>query len=256
MRTARAHPVWSAEAIAAAVGCHASTVRKHLVACHGDWHQIAVTADASHDRARLSREPQTSAHLLARLARDPDAGIREAVPEHDAAAPATLARLTRDPNSLASDTAASHPACPQAILHRLAANPEMAHAVSRNPHCPSRLLDRLASHPNGYVRATAIVHQAVERHDEQALCTALHEAAACGVDELRNTQEWWDDVALHAEDGTTPPEDVISLADPYAFTNDVVVDTGYADDLEYRLRDIFAQAAVDAFYEDAASIGG
>ena len=172
LRCARAHPAVSTAEIAARAGCRPSTVRKHLQGVA----RPVLTPGSRQARLDAARDPATPAGVVARLAADPDPGIRRAGADHLNCPPGRLACLAAAvtgplgahdmraavaanvncpsrvlvslhgaPAAIRGEVA-SNPNCPPSVLAGLAADrtETVSDAALRNPGCAAELLERLA----------------------------------------------------------------------------------------------------------------
>ena len=149
LRIARARPDQTSAQLAAAVGCHPSTVRKHLRTVRLTRRPAAVCVEAA-SLEQLTASPHRAA--ADRLRWDGDLG-GEARQSRD---PVLLARLAADRAWWVRQGVASNPATPAHALELLAGpawdpvwpgreKAEMCARVAANPGCPPRLAARLAA---------------------------------------------------------------------------------------------------------------
>ena len=160
-RSARAAPELNVAQIARQVGCHPSTVRKHLRTMPLPGSPAAVRVEA----ASLAQLQASTRHAGTGRCLKADAGTRgdKARSSRD---PVLLARLADDPAVWVCVGAAGNPATPTQALARLAAaawtphfergGDDLALRVAANPGCSPRLLARLAAaSPKLEIRAAA-----------------------------------------------------------------------------------------------------
>ena len=141
LRTARHGPHLTAKQIAATVGCHPSTVTKHL-----RTHNRVPPTSRSERRDTAASSCTTPATLMT-LSRTDDTETRNQAASNPRCPPATLTRLANDPNRDVRWQASSNANCPPAALARFAADPD-GHArrsAAGNPNCPPPTLARLAA---------------------------------------------------------------------------------------------------------------
>ena len=152
LRTARHSPYLTATQIANIVGCHPSTVHKHL---HTRPNTDAVFARAS-QRARQA-ETAPNGTTLTPYARGSDHTARRAAARNAHCPPPQLARLAADPAWSARRAAAANAHCPPTALSRLAADPDpdVRRAATVNQNCSPETLTRAATDENWRVRAAA-----------------------------------------------------------------------------------------------------
>ena len=189
LRVARARPGCSAETIAAVVGCHASTVRRHLsdIQFSPDTSphvvEIAVTSAATADPQQLMLADQSQApRILRLLANATDTPVRAAVMSNPScpevlrlrgaidgsrwvrqcavrriAHPAALARAATDPDPYVRAEAASNSHSPERLLYRLATDPDpqTRRAVINHPKRPPDIIAALMTDPDPVVRRDA-----------------------------------------------------------------------------------------------------
>ncbi|UQN08776.1 DUF2336 domain-containing protein [Deinococcus sp. QL22] len=92
----------------------------------------------------LTRHPQITAEVLARLAQHADADIREVVARH-VRLPTTLqVRLASDPQDRVADAVFHNPSCTSEALEVLAVQPRRRLQVAKHPAASASVLERLA----------------------------------------------------------------------------------------------------------------
>ena len=158
VRVARAQPSWSSEMIAARVGCHASTVRKHMPGrVRGRRPTAAHTPE---QRALAAFRPDTEPHLLADLARGPNPTLRDLTAENTSIPLPALLRLQRDRDDRVRWSALSNPTCPPRLLARLAhhRDRDVRLAVADNTATPASALERLVADSDASVRWSALTN--------------------------------------------------------------------------------------------------
>lgn len=150
MRTARSTPTATAVQIAAAVGCHPSTVRKHLAPTPA---RAAAAADDIRRRGALD----ATASQLWRMLADGDRDVRWWAAANPRCPPAT-ARLSNDSDPGVRSTAVSNPNCPPALLRRAARHlhADVRAAAAGNPSLPPTLRSRLIADRDPAVQAAAV----------------------------------------------------------------------------------------------------
>ena len=200
VRTARCRPSLTAEQIAALVGCHTSTVRKHLAASRGK-----VRLSPGRLTSRHAKSPRRQAEVLSKrsLGVSPtlmcsSAGSSPPTPAAGrrccAASQQTPTREsprrqrdTRDARRRASrrqpatatvsarptKAAAAHPRLPAVALGRLAASRSavVRAAAASNPRCPVVLLRHLASDGISSVRGPVARNAATDAQTLTQLAT-------------------------------------------------------------------------------------
>ena len=228
LRIARSQPEWSAETIAGRVGCHPSTVHKHL---------RERRVRSQHCAAALNVEQRATA-MLAGFSRDADDRTRATVADNPSASPRMLGRLAGDCSLSVRCAAASNPQTPVKMLARLAhasdrgirigvaentsASLSMLARLRRdrddnvrwnaltNPSCPAAEVEQAAA-GNGYMEQAAAARHpncptgAVERLAAHA-DLHLRTAAAVNLASRNN-----DDEALRAALDTAIKETVAEL---------------------------------------------
>ena len=184
LRIARSAPQASVKQIAARVGCHPSTVRRHLNRRPGPG---SLTDDSAGRGlpVRVIRQSSCPPPLLRRFGEYADQGVASAAignPSYPASRltckalhgpllsrvhavsnaacrPSILGWLAGNAPELASWIAGNDNTPPKALV-RLSAdnNAETRHQVAKNPNCPPRALDRLAGDHNWQVRRSVADH--------------------------------------------------------------------------------------------------
>ena len=181
IRIARASPAWTAEQIAEAAGCHASTVRKHLSGLRTPQPLSALHGDQDRIDAAWAPRPRFVAGLR-HLAADVHREVRYRAARQTDCPPGVVARFAADPSWSVRQSAAANPNCPQPMLARLAkdrveqvraavlARGDISVSVflraaasdrvgryqaAVSARCPQPVLERLAEDPDESVRAAA-----------------------------------------------------------------------------------------------------
>ena len=154
LRAARHSPHLTAVQIAAVVGCHRSTVRKHLHRA-----PAAALAFTSAAQRRVLAAEGSAASLS--LGQGSDSGVRGAVARRLDCPPWLLHRLANDPDFVVRRWVAGNENCPQGLLARLGGGDDVwvRHNVAGNENCPRRLLTRLAGDDDRDVRMEVAVNE-------------------------------------------------------------------------------------------------
>ena len=152
IRAVRVHPYGSTTRIAAAVGCHPSTVRKHVRAAGLD---VPAAGNPDRDGTHSGEQPRQSAML----ARDPDPHIRRLVAANPQLPPAAATRLARDPDPVVRQGRARRTSS-QRLIARFLHDPtrEVRIQAASNPACPPQPQLRLLTDPDPAVRAAVVPH--------------------------------------------------------------------------------------------------
>ena len=156
LRIARHSPHLTVAEIAAVVGCHRSTVGKHLNGCGG---VVAMLPPAGR-RSGLSRAGSVSCPtaVLGLLSRVSDIQIRETVAGNPNSPPEVLRRVTAGSGNSVRWAAARNGSSPPAALVRLAADDDwrVRQAAAGNPNSPHGVLRRLRHGSDPDVRDAAV----------------------------------------------------------------------------------------------------
>ena len=156
LRVARHSPYLTVAEIAAVVGCHRSTVGKHLNGCDGVVAVLPPAGPASGLRAAGSAAcPPAVLGLLSRVS---DIEIREMVAGNPSSPPEVLRRVAAGRGQSARWAAAGNPSSPRVALVRLAGDGDwrVRKAVAGNPNCPLGVLRRLRRGSDDDVRDAAV----------------------------------------------------------------------------------------------------
>ena len=157
LRTVRHSPHLTYVQIAAVVGCHRSTVRKHLRGHRNSGLLLPRPAG----RADVADAADVACRMLARLAADPAWEVRRAAARDLRTSAGTLTRLAGDPVERVRRSVAANPNSPPRMLARLAGDvgEHVRWQASNNPNSPPRMLARLAGDAYTDVRIAVAANQ-------------------------------------------------------------------------------------------------
>ena len=258
-RTARAHPAWSATAIAARVGCHPDTVRRHL--SRSGWEQaLEVSTETRRQREQDWIEASTDRPVLARAAAEPDTRMRRIVAHHASTPPQVLARLTADPDRVTREAAVKNSGCPPPILARcgrfLLAG--LLPAVLRHAQCPTRLLRRHAKDPDWLLSAIAAANLAYQAGGEAAVHDLFDGIIGDAVAEVRRDEAWQEMVRKHAQsdDEVAPVDQIADQVVPQTVADLILGDSRYGSGLYNDFIVRYMHRLMDACNADAAGHRG
>ena len=209
-RAARSNPAMSAVALAARLGCHPDTVRRHLRGTPRTAHQrrggrplrppaqfepIEQQPDTIATARRYVADPDGEQWLLDAMRSDPE-GLRpgmslvaEVLLTDPSCPPIMVSAITEAGSSLLRERAAEHPNCRRELLNRLSNDftTEVRVAAAANPCNPTATINDYADDASPVKRAAAAAYRRCPPKVLTRLATDPHPAVRAAVASNRNS---------------------------------------------------------------------